>query len=1061
MQSNNKINVYDFDGTIYNGDSAVDFFLFALQKRKKNILLFPKIFLYMVLYLFHFIKKEKFKTVYFSFLRYFDDPEALVDEFWQTHEKKIYPELKKLLANDQQAVILSASPNFLIEPIGHKLGVKTVIASTASIKTGEWLDDNCRGENKLEYLKKNYKKFSINNSYSDSYTDRFIASASNNAYMVSNGEILAYDVNKLYHDRVKKTGTCLGIIFFIIYFVLDMLINYNHDLTSNWDFLFQSDTGRVYNDFSTIIYDHNSRIGVHPLIILFQPLILLLQGFTHNGVFALGLFMSLIGGLCIKYLYQSLCLISQNKIVNFVLTLIYGFSFSSLVFNTTFEIYSLSALSFILLWYNIFLDFNHYRTFKLYRYIALGILTAGILLTNYTVFGVGTLVLWLGKKVNFKKFITIHLLTILAIIVLTIVQELIWITPKNIVRGVMDNSQAAEGEYVSYDITLAKAQNVYNDIYMNGIAASKIKETYYDENNPDSKTILGFVKPNYIKTIIITLFYGLLICLIIINFKHNKILNLGLLVSLLGMSFLHILYGNDNAFLYSENIIYLVILLFALNNRRQYKITSIFLIFFFLFELFSNVIGFKQLLVALNKHFKMEFISSHLAIIKELIIFIPFIIAIIVLIFSAGLLIKKYIRHHKTILLIVGCLCIFITSILFIRFETFNNYRASNNIYGKLSIPSPSKSLSAYYEDEVEAYQKYKDQYKAFVGEKNIVINKRFNNEKFLLYGMGNRDKYIYQNGVLRDIATEKVYRRFDVLEQLIIPNLYTVLIKTKDNKFYKIVEDEKAVHIISDNDDDIVPNTEEDISLPRFDDYKYSELLNVLYQEILINIKDGIIYPNVFTYDKPQYKDAAVAAMVLKKTDNIDIIKDWILSIDDIYDTKDKDVTNLGELLYLLSLVTDKDNDMVKKIIKEADTIKVEDKLGKYLTNSKAIDYPDYQTLWLKFGLSQFNLDLAYDYKKTDNHTNAFWYTDENVSKLRVIVFNDNDPSLAYEQRHLLGDKASMTLSNQLYPLSWKKADTRADYAKLTFLGTYFIKNKIEPTNVLSAAELFLLITA
>jgi len=32
------MNVYDFDGTIYNGDSTVDFFLFAL-KRKPSLLL--------------------------------------------------------------------------------------------------------------------------------------------------------------------------------------------------------------------------------------------------------------------------------------------------------------------------------------------------------------------------------------------------------------------------------------------------------------------------------------------------------------------------------------------------------------------------------------------------------------------------------------------------------------------------------------------------------------------------------------------------------------------------------------------------------------------------------------------------------------------------------------------------------------------------------------------------------------------------------------------------------------------------------------------------------------
>ena len=29
-----KIDVYDFDGTIYDGDSSIDFFLYAIKKKK-------------------------------------------------------------------------------------------------------------------------------------------------------------------------------------------------------------------------------------------------------------------------------------------------------------------------------------------------------------------------------------------------------------------------------------------------------------------------------------------------------------------------------------------------------------------------------------------------------------------------------------------------------------------------------------------------------------------------------------------------------------------------------------------------------------------------------------------------------------------------------------------------------------------------------------------------------------------------------------------------------------------------------------------------------------------
>ena len=37
------MNVYDFDKTIYDGDSTADFYLYALGKHKKNLLLAPSL----------------------------------------------------------------------------------------------------------------------------------------------------------------------------------------------------------------------------------------------------------------------------------------------------------------------------------------------------------------------------------------------------------------------------------------------------------------------------------------------------------------------------------------------------------------------------------------------------------------------------------------------------------------------------------------------------------------------------------------------------------------------------------------------------------------------------------------------------------------------------------------------------------------------------------------------------------------------------------------------------------------------------------------------------------
>ena len=67
------MNVFDFDGTIYNGDSSKDFFFYCLKhypKIRKKI--FPVMW-YGAGYGLHIVKKIDFKTKLFSFVSLFVD----------------------------------------------------------------------------------------------------------------------------------------------------------------------------------------------------------------------------------------------------------------------------------------------------------------------------------------------------------------------------------------------------------------------------------------------------------------------------------------------------------------------------------------------------------------------------------------------------------------------------------------------------------------------------------------------------------------------------------------------------------------------------------------------------------------------------------------------------------------------------------------------------------------------------------------------------------------------------------------------------------------------------
>ena len=60
------INAYDFDGTIYSGDSSVDFYFFCLKKNKKVLRQLPIQLFAFILYLLRIIDKTTFKEKIFS-----------------------------------------------------------------------------------------------------------------------------------------------------------------------------------------------------------------------------------------------------------------------------------------------------------------------------------------------------------------------------------------------------------------------------------------------------------------------------------------------------------------------------------------------------------------------------------------------------------------------------------------------------------------------------------------------------------------------------------------------------------------------------------------------------------------------------------------------------------------------------------------------------------------------------------------------------------------------------------------------------------------------------------
>ena len=127
------MNVYDFDKTIYKGDSTLDFYFFCLRKKPIIIKKFHKQIYSAILYKLGKITKTEFKENFYIFLNDLENIDNLLKEFWDNNQNKIKSFYLKQKNDDD--VIISASPTFLLEPICRRLNIKYLIASKVDKNT--------------------------------------------------------------------------------------------------------------------------------------------------------------------------------------------------------------------------------------------------------------------------------------------------------------------------------------------------------------------------------------------------------------------------------------------------------------------------------------------------------------------------------------------------------------------------------------------------------------------------------------------------------------------------------------------------------------------------------------------------------------------------------------------------------------------------------------------------------------------------------------------------------------------------------------------------------------
>ncbi len=334
--------------------------------------------------------------------------------------------------------------------------------------------------------------------------------------------------------------------------------------------------------------------------------------------------------------------------------------------------------------------------------------------------------------------------------------------------------------------------------------------------------------------------------------------------------------------------------------------------------------------------------------------------------------------------------------------------------------------------------------------------------EPFFLFGMGPRRKLLYKAGRLSDARTGDILRAWDVERETISPAAYEVSLRTCNGQDVTIREDEQAVRVREGKS--WKPVTEGAIKLPDFTGHPFRDRLRVLHHEILMNVVNGRPLPNLFVYDRPWHRDGAMMAMVLERTGNLCVLRDWVLSIRDPFDRNNgghAEPDNLGQVLYLVSLVADRSHPAVAAVLGEIPRFR---KNGHVEGMSDSAPHPVYQTKWLKFGLRCLGLDDCFIAPAVaDTYDALFWwdYRDRHadVAGFRTTT-RHRYPYLAWAEDHFHCRGPDWDLCGRGYPLTWEAHASQARYEGMAALGAAFPAGRFCMPHTWHAAEMFLYLT-
>lgn len=188
------MNGYDFDDTIFRGNSTRRFYFFCMLRLPYLVIMVPIILLAGILYAVRILKKNTFLFVLEWYVALVPRADRFAVKFWNKNMKRIkawYLEQKR-----DDDVVISASPRFLVEEACKRLGIRCI---ATNLDTHARLHGkHCYGAEKVVAYKEVFGDTPLATYYSDSHSDTPMFTFAQRGYFVDGENV------KLFYENGQK-----------------------------------------------------------------------------------------------------------------------------------------------------------------------------------------------------------------------------------------------------------------------------------------------------------------------------------------------------------------------------------------------------------------------------------------------------------------------------------------------------------------------------------------------------------------------------------------------------------------------------------------------------------------------------------------------------------------------------------------------------------------------------------------------------------------------------------------------------------------------------------------